>query len=109
MNGSVSGSGLAEGPARIPEILAGYPAHPGDGSRIRSTRFGIGTSKRDLDEGTVFQIVFDEVSDDAADPEADPGELDEELHVGGLEDLVDLDLVFGQVGIDVLPAHVGAV
>lgn len=65
--------------------------------------------KRDLDKRTVFQIIFDEVFDDAADPESDPGELDEEFHVSRLEDLVDLDLIVGQVGIDVFPAHVGAV
>ena len=56
--------------------------------------------QRDLNECTVFQVILDEIFDDAADPESDPGELDEEFHVSRLENLVDLDLIVGQVGID---------
>lgn len=65
--------------------------------------------QRDLNECTVFQVILDEIFDDAADSESDPGEFDEEFHVGGLQDLVDLDLVVSQVGVHMFPAHIGAV
>ena len=65
--------------------------------------------QRDLNECTVFQVILDEIFDDAADSESDPGEFDEEFHVSGLQDLVDLDLVVSQVGVHMFPAHIGAV
>ena len=56
-----------------------------------------------------FKRDKDNVPARVATIESDPGEFDEEFHVGGLQDLVDLDLVVSQVGVHMFPAHIGAV
>lgn len=59
-----------------------------------------------LHEGTGGEIVLHEAFDDAGDADADPGEINQQIHAGDIDGIVNNDMILLQIIVDVLACHV---
>ena len=60
-----------------------------------------GNIQGQLHEGTVIQFLFHEVLDDAAGAETDPGKINEQIHGGGFQEVVWLDVLLPEIIINI--------
>ena len=63
-------------------------------------------AERNLHEGTGGEIILHEALDDAGDADADPREVDQQIHAGDINGIVNNDMILLQIIVDVLACHV---
>ena len=63
-------------------------------------------AERNLHEGSGGEIILHEALDDAGDADADPGEINQQIHAGDIDRIVNDDMILLQIVVDVLACHV---
>ena len=65
-----------------------------------------GDVKRNLLQLSVCQFLLHKVFDDTGNTDTDLGKLDQKIHIGDLDIVLGLDLVPGEVIVNVLTGHI---
>lgn len=65
-----------------------------------------GVFQRDFHERSVGELAADKTADHAGDAGPDSGEIDQQIHVGDVDGVLNADLVVLKVTVDVLPRHI---
>ena len=63
-------------------------------------------AKRDLYKRSILQICLDKIFDDTGNTDTDPRKFDQEIHIGNVNGIFDLYLMFLQIVIDILARHI---
>ena len=59
-----------------------------------------------FDQSAVFQFFLDKFFDDASHSQTDLGKFDQQIHGGHLDGVVEMDLVFDKIIVDVAAGHI---